>query len=219
MSHLPPVRIFVERHPLLGPCFWILSIQYFIVQLVVAAAWPKPYSWLHHTISDLGATVCGEHDGRQVCSPDHMLMNISFVGFGVTMFLGAILIYHQFRKNLGTAIGFGFMALAGVGTIMVGLFPENSMGDFHYIGALLALLVGNLGVLVLGFSLYAPGWLKTYSVITGIITLSALLLFVIDIYLGIGIGGMERLVSYLQAIWMIVFGLYISAHRYMEQGH
>lgn len=220
MRRMQKVQIFTEKHPLLGPAFWILSFQYFIVQLLVASTWPDPYtySWLNHTISDLGATICGEYGGRQVCSPDNALMNISFVIFGLTMFHGAMLIYHQFRKNFGTAIGFSFMAIAGFGTLLVGLFPENSMGEFHFVGALLAFLIGNLGVLILGLSLDAPGWLKTYSVLTGVVTLTALGLFAGQNYLGLGIGGMERLASYPQAIWMIVFGFYISEHRYRKRG-
>jgi hypothetical membrane protein len=211
------VKVFVDRFPLVGPAFWILSVQYFIIQLYVAAAWLKPYSWLHNTISDLGNTVCGPYGGRAICSPRHNLMNASFIVLGVTMFQGAMLLYYEFRRQPGNIIGFTSMTLAGFGTILVGLFPENSIGSLHYLGALLPFFVGNLGILILGFSLDAPRWLRLYSVITGIVTLIALAFFVTHTYLGLGIGGLERLTGYPQTIWLIIFGIYISANRYRSR--
>ena len=41
------------------------------------------------------------------------------------------------------------------------------------------------------------------------IGLVALSFFLKNVYLGLGIGGMERIVSYPQTIWMIVFGAYV----------
>jgi hypothetical membrane protein len=207
-------KVFADQFPLVGPALWMLSLQYFIIQLAVAAAWPRPYSWLHNTISDLGNTVCGQYGSRYVCSPHHSLMNASFIVLGVTMLQGAMLIYHEFQRDRGTAIGFSFMALAGLGTVLVGLFPENTIGSLHFLGAFLPFFIGNLGILILGFSLLAPRWLRFYSIVTGIITLTALAFFVTHHYLSFGIGGMERLVGYPQTVWLIIFGIYISADRY-----
>jgi hypothetical membrane protein len=142
-------------------------------------------------------------------------MNASFIVLGITMVQGAMLLYYEFRRRPGNIIGFTSMVLAGFGTFMVGLFPENSVGSLHYLGALLPFFVGNLGILILGFSLDAPRWLHLYSVITGIVTLVALAFFVTHTYLGSGIGGMERLTGYPQTVWLIIFGIYISANRYI----
>jgi hypothetical protein len=45
-----------------GGVIWILAtLQYGIVQVIVASAWHHPpYSWLNNYISDLGNTVCGK---------------------------------------------------------------------------------------------------------------------------------------------------------------
>lgn len=106
------------------------------------------------------------------------------------------------------------MALAGFGTLLVGLFPENTIGGLHYLGAMLPFLIGNIGVIILGLALNVPKWLKIYSVLTGVVTLTALVLFVTHSYFGLGIGGMERLASYPQTLWLIVFGIFVSRDRY-----
>jgi hypothetical membrane protein len=208
------MRIFVDRYPLVGPALWILSIQYFIVQLIVASQWTSPaYSLAINTISDLGNTVCGPYGGRYVCSPLNPLMNASFIILGLTMFQGAALIYYEFRRNVGSLIGFSFMALAGFGTLIVGLFPENTISQLHFLGALLPFLIGNIGIVILGISLNTPKWLRIFSVIAGSVSVIALGFFITHTYLGLGIGGMERIVAYPQTVWLIVFGLYISKNR------
>jgi len=50
------IQTFRDRYPLVGPTFWLLSLQYYLTQLFVAAAWPVAYSWAHNAISDLGNT-------------------------------------------------------------------------------------------------------------------------------------------------------------------
>ncbi len=207
------IKTFTDRYPYVGPLFWMVSVQYYIVQIIVASAWLIPYSLLHNTISDLGNTACGIYDGRQVCSPLHGLMNASFIILGITMMAGATLIYQEFTENKGSAVGFSFMAVAGFGTLLVGLFPENTVHALHTLGAFLPFLIGNVGMVVLGLSLDIPKTLKLYTLISGIVSLLALGLFVNNIYLGLDIGGMERIVAYPQTLWLIVFGIYISSNH------
>src|SRR5882724_1557857 len=108
MKPFDRIQTFHERYPLVGPVFWLLSIQYFIIQVVVAMAWSVPYSLSQNTISDLGNTACGQYGDRHVCSPLHPLMNGSFMIFGVTMIAGSALIFHEFRKSTASAAGFSF---------------------------------------------------------------------------------------------------------------
>ena len=204
------VKTFTDRYPFVGPVFWILSIQYYLVQLVVALAWSPPYGLSSNTISDLGNTTCGTYSMRLVCSPLHGLMNTSFIILGLAMVIGAELIYQEFKDSLGSLVGFAAMAAAGIGTLLVGIFPENSVSSLHFLGALLALLVGNLGLVVLGISLDIPRSLRVYTIASGSGSLVALELFANHTYLGLGLGGMERLAAYPQTMWLIVFGLYIS---------
>lgn len=214
MKPLRMIRVFTDRFPLVGPSFWIASIQYYLVQLVVMLAWMAHFSLASNTISDLGNTNCGLYNGRYICSPLHALMNASFVVLGATMMIGAVLVYQEFRETEGSLVGFSFMGLAGAGTILVGLFPENSVSSLHFIGALLPFLVGNIGLIVLGAVLDLPKTLKLYTLLSGVISLLALGFYLTHYYLGLGPGGMERLVAYPQTMWLIVFGIYLSRNHF-----
>lgn len=212
------IKTFTEHHPYIGPLFWIVSVQYYISQIIVAAAWTIiPYNWTNNTISDLGNTVCGQYGERFVCSPKYALMNVSFILLGLTMILGAVLIYQGFMKTRASLIGFSFMAISGIGTLLVGLFPENSINGLHILGAFLAFLIGNLGLVILGYALDIPKSLKYYTLFSGFLALTATILFVTHIYLGLGIGGIERIATYPQTMWLIVFGVYISSSHMREE--
>src|SRR6478609_10990099 len=69
-------------------------LQYFVAESAVIGAWaaPEPYSRRSGYISDLGASACGDFSGRDVCSPAHLLMNLSFVVQGLGMVVGALLL-------------------------------------------------------------------------------------------------------------------------------
>lgn len=217
MTMMAKVATFSDRFVFVGPAFWQASIQYYIVQIVVAAAWQPPYSWLHNPISDLGNTGCGSYAQRYVCSPLHATMNASFMILGLTMMLGAILIYQEFKTSQGSWVGFSFMGLAGLGTLLVGLFPENTIASLHFLGALLPFVIGNLGLIVLGLALDLPTGLRRYTLASGFISLTAAGLFVSHHYFVLGVGGMERLATYPQTMWLIVFGVYMSRNHYRSR--
>jgi hypothetical membrane protein len=138
-------------------------------------------------------------------------MDASFIMLGLTMTCGSLLIYQEFKRDRATLVGFSFLAIAGFGTILVGLFPENTISILHTFGASLPFLLGNVALIILSFSLIVPRLLRFYTCISGVIALIALVFFYTQHYLGLGIGGMERFVAYPQTFWLIVFGLYISS--------
>lgn len=209
------VATFTEKYPLVGPIMWILCVEYFVIQLIVAMSWRNAYSITQNTISDLGNTACGMYGGRYICSPLHSLMNGSFMLLGIFMMIGSILIYQEFKETQWSLAGFDLMFLAGVGTLLVGLFPENSISGLHVLGAFLALFIGNLAIIVLGTVLQLPVWLRFYSIASGVIALIALGLFYFHAYVGIGVGGTERIAAYPVTVWLIVFGFYISKNHYL----
>jgi hypothetical membrane protein len=216
MNRLKIVKTFTDRYPNIGPTIWILSIQYYVIQVVAALVWKMPYSIRFNTISDLGNTACGEYGVRYICSPLNPLMNLSFITLGTTMAVGSLLIYQEFKESVTNLVGFLFMALAGFGTILVGIFPENSTTGLHEVGAALPFLIGNIGLVVLAASLNVPKWLRIYTVLSGMIALIGLDFFLRKQYLGLGIGGMERIAAYPQTIWLIVFGMYISRNHVLH---
>lgn len=210
MKSASKIKILTDRYPFIGPTLWILSVQYFVVQIIVAMGWEDQYNYLHNTISDLGNNKCGNYAGRFVCSPLHNLMNLSFIILGVFMAIGSFFIYQEFIRRKYIFLGFSFLSIAGIGLIIVGIFPENSFNSLHSIGAFLPFFFGNLGIVILGLFLRAPRLLRIYSICTGALSLVAFAFFISHRYFGVGEGGMERLAAYPQAIWLIVLGIYTS---------
>lgn len=203
------MRFKVDNPNLVGALLWISSLQYFIIQLIVISAWTVPHSWANNFISDLGNTECGNYAGLAVCSPLHPLMNLSFVIFGITMAVGSVYLQRAFASTTFSRSAFILMMLSGIGTVMVGLFPENTISSLHVVGAFLGLGIGNLSILLLGLSLNRihPA-VRTYTIVSAMISLGAFALFSFDVFLGLGRGGMERLISYPFTIWMVTFGFY-----------
>lgn len=83
----------VTRQVVIGAACWALSIAFFVVQVIVQAASPTPYSLATNLISDLGMTGCGPFSGAShagVCSPLHGLMNGTFILVGLLHTIGAI---------------------------------------------------------------------------------------------------------------------------------
>ncbi len=135
-------------------------------------------------------------------------MNVSFLVLGVTMIVGSIVL----RQSLSTRarrLGFLFMAIAGVGVVVVGIFPENTVSALHGLGATLPFTIGNVGVIVLGLSLALPRALRLITLTLGTIALAALGFYASSHYLGLGEGGIERLVAYPQTAWLILLGAYL----------
>ena len=198
-----------RQRPTLGPLLYLSSVQYFIVQVVVGQLWSPPYSWSRDTISDLGNTVCGTFNDRRVCSPAHSLMNLSFVVLGTTMLIGSMLIRQTNLAQRGTSIGFRCMEIAGAGAVMVGLFPENSVSALHGLGAASAFVLGNVAIIVLGVSLELPVALRVISLCLGVLALATLVAYASSHFVGLGEGGIERVVAYPQTVWLIAVGGYL----------
>jgi hypothetical membrane protein len=205
-------KTFRDHVPWLGPAIYVLSVLYFIVQVVVAQVWTPAYSWLNNTISDLGNTSCGP----ALCSPRHRLMNGELYLLGFVMAAGSLLIFQEFtasgpEERLAARIGFSFLAVGGVGAVLVGLFPENTVRVLHIVGAGMAIFVGTLGIFVLGLVLSLPVVLRWCMRVVGPLAMIAIVLFAFHVYLGVGAGTVERLAAYPETIWLFVFGIYISA--------
>lgn len=196
-----------------GAFIWILAIQFFIAQAIVQAAWTTPFSLTANYISDLGNTTCGPYpvdSNMYVCSPRHAWMNASFIVQGVIILVGIALLARAFPAGRARTVGLVLLALAGPGSILVGMFPENVNITPHTIGAAAHFVSGNLGIAVLGGVLTATRRqrpLAIFSIISGIVGLLATMLFISGNYLGTGIGGMERIAAYPLPLWLIVVGV------------
>jgi hypothetical membrane protein len=195
----------------LSPVLYVAGMQYFAVQFLVALRWPRPYNISRDTISDLGNTACGAWNGRYVCSPLHDLMNGSFIVLGITMLLGSVLISRHHGKGRMATAGFTALGLSGVGVVMVGVFPENSVPVLHGLGSVLPFTLGNAALIAMAISLAMPLLLRLCVSLSGVAALLALAAYASSHYLGLGEGGIERVVAYPQTICLAMIGCYLIA--------
>jgi hypothetical membrane protein len=136
-------------------------------------------------------------------------MNVSFVLLGLAMIGGSLLVSRNVPATRAHVVGFTAIAVGGVGAVMVGIFPENTIPALHGIGASLPFLVGNIGLLVLGLARGGLGALRFYTVLSGSVALIFLVPYAVGQYIGFGEGGIERVVAYPQTVWLIVLGVYL----------
>ena len=205
-----------------GAGCWLLTVAYFIVQPVVAAAWPTPYDLATNTISDLGVTGCGDFrqfDDRMLyaCSPRHQLMNTVFVVVGVLTSAGALLTRDLWPRRRLTTVGVAFVVLAGVGGILVGLAPADVNLAAHGAGALLQ-VPGAVGPLLLGVAAWSvrPG-VAAFSLGCGVVGSAACVLYFSQSDLGLGPGVMERLAFDPLTVWTAMLGAILLGRLLMAR--
>jgi hypothetical membrane protein len=193
----------------------VASIQFIVANVITQIGYGPSYSLSQNVISDLGAVHCGYFDGsgsflgHYACSPWHDVFNASIVLMGLLIILSVLLLKTAFPQRRSRTIGLGLLALAGVGAIGVGLSPEDVNIAIHSLSALLAFAGGGLALLVLGFAMLRDTrWdgFRLYTLLSGVVTLVALVLFVSKNYAGLGEGGMERLIVAPVLLWAIVVG-------------
>jgi hypothetical membrane protein len=204
-----------DAHPSLGPAIFTAAALYFLIQIIVAWVFTPGYSVVSNTISDLGVTSCGSYGSPPICSPRWWVMDYGgFLLLGLVMMAGSALLYHEFtdrapRERRGAMFGFTLMAVAGLGAILVGFFPENNNRTMHIIGACLGIAIGNVAMFTLGAVLTLPESMRRYMLMFSSLSLAALVCFASHKFFGIGAGTMERVAAYPVTIWLITFGLYI----------
>jgi hypothetical membrane protein len=158
------------------------------------------YSVANNYVSDLGANC------RTTCTavPSAYLFDASIVLLGLLILVGAYFLNRAYRWKPATVM----IALAGIGAMGVGLFPETT-GIWHSIFSLIVFLFAGLTALVTARFQKKP--LFYFSIILGLLTLAALVLYTGGDYLGLGAGGMERMVVYPVLVWSIGFGGHLMA--------
>lgn len=188
-----------------------------IAQVIVASAWNPPYDWLNNYISDLGNTACGQFAvphgvSAYVCSPLYPIMNASFVLSGVLTIVGAILLQRIWPPRRLTSVALVLWVITGLGKIVIGLVPENTNVPLHLIGAL-NIPIGCIAILLNSLSVRRT---RRHVSITGIVlavlglvgtVLSTAGQFSPALYLGMGVGGMERVSDYAGVVWMMFIGI------------
>lgn len=101
------------------------------------------------------------------------------------------------------------LGLSGVGALGVGAVNENLIPVLHGIFAVLAFLFGNLAAVWSYRLVRAP--FSYLCAGLGVIGIVALALTAANIDLGLGAGGMERMIFYPAMFWVLGFGAWLIA--------
>lgn len=192
----------------LGGLAWVLTLVYFAGQAVAQVAWRTPFSLVDNRVSDLGATSCGTAlTGAFICSPLHAVMNATLVVTGLLLLAGMVLVRGAWPRRRLTTWGLVMLAIAGAGTVLVGLAPENVSMPLHLLGAL-NIPCGNLAMLLLGLAAWntdrARAWLSLALAAIGFLGIVAGPLLVV--LTGHGGGLAERVALYPLIAWAAVTG-------------
>jgi hypothetical membrane protein len=176
-----------------NPGLWFLlgSLEVLFLFHIAEFLYPD-YSVSKNYISDLGVGP----------SPSLEIFTFAAIVFGLITLVGAILLRHQIPRSYLWIM----MLISGIGAIGVGIFNEH-MTDLHATFALMAFLFGNLAAIYSYTLIHRP--FALVFVILGVIGIVALLLLISSNDLGLGVGGMERLVFYPGVFWSMAFGTYL----------
>ncbi|MEM1565533.1 MAG: DUF998 domain-containing protein [Candidatus Bathyarchaeia archaeon] len=171
-----------------GALIFVGAVQFILGMLVAECIYPN-YSIANNYISDLGKL-------DAVSAP---IFNTSVFLLGLLVTISAYFL-RDFVRN---KVFLSFLVLCGVGAMGVGTFPED-FGILHTTVSLIAFLFGALSAIA-SYKYQKPP-LSYFAVILGLTSLVALALFATKVYLGLGKGGMERMIAYPVMLWAIAFG-------------
>lgn len=182
-----------------SPGLWLSAGALEVLFLIHVAEFLYPdYSVSQDYISELGV---GPATPRAI-------FIIALVAFGLLILMAAWLL----RERDGDSKLWLLLALSAVGAMGVGVFDMDNFRELHGLSALLAFLFGNVAAIYSGRRANSP--VSYLFVLLGFIGLSALVLLIGEIDLGLGLGGIERMVFYPAMFWLLVFGAYTLAEDY-----
>ena len=186
-----------------GALAWLATLQFFVVETIAQLRLDARYSRVDDVISDLGTAV----------SPAALLMNSSFVVQGGLILAGVLLLAPSMRRGSGRAAAV-LLGLAGLGVLLVGLFPSDGNAALHATGAVLHLLGGGLGLIALAYVLRPRSEaLGTALALLGLVGTAATVFFVTGITGVLGSGGTERVAAYVIPVGLAVAGLALLRPR------
>jgi hypothetical membrane protein len=184
-----------------GTCL-VVGVGQFAFFLVIAEIYYPGYSDSLNYISDLGATCV---DGAcKFFEPSSSIFDVSIFLMGVALFPAA----YYLRRGSGSRSLAAFLALAGVGAAGVAIFNE-SYGEVHTLFSAWTFVAAGIQALLV-YKVAKPPY-SYFSAVTGVVTLAATVLYGAHDYLGLGAGGMERVVVYPVLVGGIAFGGYLMA--------
>jgi hypothetical membrane protein len=186
--------------PRTAAVIWLFGATLYLVGEAIAAASSPGYDYATNYISDLGTSD---------------VMNIGgFMLHGLLLLLGAIVVARAYPAFGG--IGWAFVLAAAVnaiGNVLVGTFHSGAHGPvpWHIIGAGMAILGGNVAVIIAGLGSLRIGAPRSYaraSIAIGLVGLSCLLVLLV-VHNGFLAGAVERGSVYSIILWELMTGIAI----------
>ena len=182
----------------------IIGSLYYVVVEAISATFFKASSfntYIFHTISELGIP-----NGN---SPLFWLMNSAFILIGLIFIFGYFYKFRDYivkRKRVCSIL----LLIASFGVIIVGLIHGGNplTSGYHTLGAVMAILGGNLLLVIISKSM---GSFDRYQKITLVLGIFGLILFWImffnvkSIYMPV----FERLSVYTLIVWCFMTGVYL----------
>ncbi len=178
-----------------GAALFVGIVQFALAMLLAEFLYPG-YSVSGNAISDLGATC--SNGACQILQPTSTIFNLSIIIAGVLVLVSGFYLRRAVRAKIFVAC----VLIAGAAMIGVGVFPET-FGVVHGIVSLITFLFISFAAITAYKIERAP--LSYFSVLLGIFSLVATGLFTGGVYLGLGEGGMERMIVYPVLLWSVAF--------------
>jgi hypothetical membrane protein len=185
---------------------------FLIANLVAGWGWEDPaFSWATNNISDLGNVSCGTWDTtrpRYVCSPWHRPFNASMLAVAALLALGTVLTWRKLGHG-GAVRTAQVLTLAGaLGFGLAAAFPADVDENMHFLAVLLIFFGANAAIVTAGFARSDTplGGMRRTSLALGALALTGTVLFLAQVDVGIGIGGMERVPVFTPLVWAAFAG-------------
>ncbi|MGW5668296.1 DUF998 domain-containing protein [Micromonospora sp. NPDC003776] len=99
------------------------------------------------------------------------------------------------------------LTLAGAaGYVLAGAYPADVDENLHFLAALLIFVLGNLGMLVAALARRSAllGAVRAASLALGMTGVTGVVLFLAQVDVGVGVGGMERVAVFPLLVWTSV---------------
>ena len=191
------------RNKVAGIVFIAGSLYYILAEAISAAFFNASIfnTYIFHTISELGIP-----NGN---SPLFWLMNSAFILIGIAVIFGNFYCFKDYITKNKT-IFYILTLITGLGVIVVGLIHGGNplTSGYHTMGAVMAILGGNLLLLIISRSMDN---FETYQKATLALGVFGLIVFWImffnveNMYMPV----FERLSVYTMIIWSFLTGVYI----------
>ena len=182
----------------------IAGSLYYLVVEAISATFFKAFlmnTYIFHTISELGIP-----NGN---SPLFWLMNSGFILIGLTLLFAS---FYKFKDYIvkNKLIFYILTAVASLGVIIVGLIHGGNpiTSGYHTLGAVMAILGGNMVLVLISRSMAK---FEKYQIITLILGIIGLIAFWV-MFFNIGSIYMpvfERLSVYTLVLWCFLTGIFV----------